>query len=68
MQPIGYYHQQSQAFVSPLNVLLVGLRRKPRFKLPVKVRSYEGLMVHIFEKLAAAFILLTDSVDKILRK
>lgn len=42
----------------PIECVFSWIEEKTKLQVASKVRSYEGLMVHIFGKLAAAFILL----------
>ena len=42
----------------PIECVFSWIEEKTKLQMASKVRSYEGLMVHVFGKLAAAFILL----------
>src|ERR1700722_3034014 len=46
----------------PIECIFSWIEEKTKIQVASKVRSYEGLMVHIFGKLAAAFILLRQKV------
>ncbi len=46
----------------PIECIFSWIEEKTKLQIASKVRSYEGLMVHVFGKLAAAFILLKQKV------
>jgi hypothetical protein len=46
------------ALRQPIESLFNGIEQKTGIQMASKVRFYDGLMVHIFRRLAAAMILL----------
>lgn len=53
-----YIQQLFQGLDNLLSHFLTGLSKKQIFKEPAKVRYTKGLLVHLFGKIASAFISL----------
>ena len=46
----------------PIEALFSWLEEKTKIQMASKVRSYSGLIVHVFGRIAAAFLLLVDKI------
>lgn len=60
MQQINGYQRQFPQVRQPIESFFNWVNEKTGIQIASKVRSYQGLMVHVFGKLAAALFIMRE--------